>query len=77
MNNVVHKGLIQLRVACEDDIDSIYSLLSYYADEELLLRLSKDDVRERLSLFVVAIETSKVIACVSLRDFGDSLFEVR
>jgi amino-acid N-acetyltransferase len=77
MNSVIHKGLIQLRVACEDDIDAIYRLLSFYADEKLLLRLSKNDVRERLPLFVVAIESSKVVACVSIRDFGESLFEVR
>jgi len=77
MNSVIYKGLIQLRVACEDDIDAIYRLLSFYADEKLLLRLSKNDVRERLPLFVVAIESLKVVACVSIRDFGESLFEVR
>lgn len=68
---------VQLRQPTENDIDLIFNLLSFYAKEELLLSLTKSDIKARLNSFLLACDTKEVVGCASIRDFGDNLFEIR
>jgi len=77
MNDQANKQNIILRIPNDQDINAIYELLSFYAQKELLLSLSKKDISERLPTFLVACDKSKLIACAAVRDFGDNLYEIR
>jgi amino-acid N-acetyltransferase len=58
-------------------IQDIFSLIDEYAKAGLLLPLTEDQIKERLDTFFVAFIDKKLVACVSLRNFGDKLFEIR
>jgi len=68
---------ITIRKALESDITTIFELLSIYAEKGLLLPPCKKNISSRLNTFIVAELDGKVIACASLRDFDNNLFEVR
>ena len=71
------KHKIQLRSANNNDIDQIYNLLTFYAKDELLLKLSKSDIRKRIDTFIIANNDSDVAGCAGIRDFGNNLYEIR
>ena len=68
---------IIIRRASESDISVIFNLLYTYAEKGLLLPPCKENISSRLNTFIVAEFEKKVIACASLRDFDNNLFEVR
>lgn len=70
---------VSVRRAAEGDIDAIHRLLEFYADRGIVLRRSREDIRERLANFVVAVgpADASVIGCGAVRDFGGGLFELR
>jgi len=73
------KSAICVRPATEDDIEGIHDLLEFYADRNIVLRRSREDIRERLANFVVAVDPAegKVVGCGAVRDFGGALYELR
>ena len=77
MSNPAPERNIKLRSPNKQDIDQIFYLLTSYAKEELLLALTKTDIAERLTSFIVAVDASKVIGCAAIKDFGDNLYEIR
>jgi len=68
---------IIIRKASESDISAIFELLYTYAAKGLLLPPCKENISSRLKTFIIAELDKKVIACASLRDFDNNLFEVR
>jgi amino-acid N-acetyltransferase len=68
---------ITIRKAAKSDISAIFDLLYTYAKKGLLLPPCKENISSRLGTFIVAVCNEKVIACASLRDFDNRLFEVR
>lgn len=66
-----------IRPAEEKDIEQITDLLNSYAKDQLLLPRTYEDVRKRLSNFIIAEANGKFAGCVAVRDFGENLFEVR
>ena len=68
-----------VRRAAEGDIDAIHRLLEFYADQGIVLRRSREDIRERLANFVVAVDPAdgSVVGCGAVRDFGGGLRELR
>ena len=73
------KTPVCIRRAAEGDIDAIHRLLDFYADQGKVLRRSREDIRERLANFVVAVDPAddSVVGCGAVRDFGGALFELR
>ena len=68
----------RIRKAEEQDAREIAGLLNSYAADQLLLPRTEEDVMKYLGNFIVAETESGVFAgCAALRDFGDSLYEVR
>ena len=70
---------VSVRRAAEGDVDAIHRLLEFYADRGIVLRRSREDIRERLANFVVAVDPADdaVVGCGAVRDFGGALFELR
>ncbi len=69
--------LLKVRPAVAGDVESIWKLLSVYAEDRLLLARTQEDILEKLKNFRVGEIRGEVICCAALRDFGGSLYEVR
>lgn len=76
MSSLLDLPLI-VRNAKESDADDICRILAVYADEHLLLRRSKEDILEKIANFRVGTVDGRFACCLALRDYGDSLFEIR
>ncbi len=70
-------GDLTVRSAAEKDVENIQTLLSVYAQEHLLLGRTREDILEKLKNFRVGELDGRFVGCLALRDFGDSLYEVR
>lgn len=68
---------VTLRPPDHNDIDKIHELLTFYARENLLLSLSKQDIAQRLKSFLVAVDQDMIVGCAAVKDYGDSLYEIR
>ena len=68
---------LTVRSAEEKDVGNIQSLLGEYAQEHLLLGRTREDILEKLKNFRVGEVGDRFVGCLALRDFGDSLYEVR
>jgi amino-acid N-acetyltransferase len=69
---------IKLRPAEFQDAEKIRDILNLYAQEQLLLERSVEDIRSYIENFIVAEDEQKaVLGCCALRDFGNRLYEVR
>ncbi len=67
-----------LRDATPEDVTAIHEIVTEYVPEGLLLPRPVEDILQRIGNFMVAEnEEGKVIACAALRDFGNSLYEIR
>ena len=66
-----------ITAATERDIDGISDLLTQYAEKQLLLARSKDDILFHLKNFLVLHDDDRVIGCAALRGFGEGLYEIR
>ena len=66
-----------VRPAAESDVRPICDLLDEYARRHLLLKRTPEDVLEKLKNFRVGELDGEFACCLSLRDFGDGLYEVR
>lgn len=70
-------GSLHVRPACATDVENIWRLLGDYAEKKLLLPRSQDDILGKIDNFQVGEVNGIFVACVALRDFGNSLYEVR
>jgi len=60
-----------------EDLIPIHELLAEPARQGLILPRSKQNIQENLHKFQVAVIDNRIVGCVSLRDFGNGLFEIR
>lgn len=68
----------EVRKANEGDIPAIHQLLDIYAQKQIVLPRSEEDIRHYLANFTVAVnESGLLLGCVAVRDFGNNLLEVR
>ncbi|HPJ35888.1 MAG TPA: N-acetyltransferase [Spirochaetota bacterium] len=66
-----------IRTANEGDVENIFSLISHYAAEGVILERGRDDIRENLENFLVAEADGKFAGTVTRYDYGETLKEVR
>ncbi len=71
------KNLLTVREARAADISAIHDLLKYYAERQIVLPRSRDDIRYYLNNFVVGEIESRICGCCAVRDFDRDLLEVR
>jgi amino-acid N-acetyltransferase len=77
MNNDGKSEDIKFQRPENKDIAGIFQIISQYSAKGLLLPMTQDDIVDRLDSFFIASYKDKAIACVSVRNFGDDLFELR
>jgi len=59
------------------DADAVYTLITHYAAQGLLLPRSEEDVRSNIDHFLVLTQVGRVIGCVALEPYGADLAEIR
>lgn len=68
---------ILVRRAAENDVEAIKDLLNHYAKDGIVLPRTSDNIRHSLQNFYVVELNDEFVGCAALRDFGNSLYEVR
>ena len=71
------KNALTVREAAKEDISGIHKLLSIYAEKQIVLPRSKEDIEHYLGNFVVARLDGELCGCCAVRDFDNDLLEVR
>jgi amino-acid N-acetyltransferase len=66
-----------IRIADESDVQSIHKLIKYYAEAGIILERSKEDIKENISNFLVAVAENDVIGTITFYDYGNNLKEIR
>lgn len=66
-----------IRKAKINDAESIFNLITPYADHEVILRRSLLDIEDSIDKFWVAVSDEIVIGTVSFYDYGLNLKEIR
>jgi len=65
------------RKATEQDVDSLYDIIQYYAEKGIMLPRSKEALRKHIDSFVVAEADGRFVGCGSLIRLGQDLMEIR
>jgi len=68
---------ILVRVAEVDDVDAIAELLAPFAEQEIILPRSRDDIFQHLQEFVVACFDGDLAGVAAMHIYGSNLAEVR
>ncbi|MDQ6958002.1 MAG: N-acetyltransferase [Mariprofundaceae bacterium] len=68
---------IQVRAAEVDDVSAIAELLAPFAEKEIILPRSRDDIFQHLQEFVVAFFDEDLAGVAALHIYGSNLAEVR
>lgn len=71
------KNALTVREADKKDIPGIHQLLHIYAEKQIILPRSEEDIEQYLSNFVVAQLDDELCGCCAVRDFENDLLEVR
>lgn len=66
-----------VRNADLSDIDKIHDIIMYYAQKELILYRSIDDITSSLDSFIVASSNGDIAGIISFHDYGINLKEIR
>ncbi len=67
-----------IRKATIDDCDPIHAIIEHYAEENLILSRSHDEIASTIDTFYVAIlDDGSIIGTVSFYNYGNGLNEVR
>ncbi len=66
-----------IRRAVPGDVSRIQRLLAHFAADRLLLPRKGADIAAHLENFIVAEKNGRFAGCCAVRDYGNSLFEVR
>lgn len=70
--------ICDIRNATVDDAEAIHKIISEYVEDGLLLPRPVEDIISRIGNFKVASDqNNQIVACGALRDFGNSLYEIR
>jgi amino-acid N-acetyltransferase len=65
------------RIAREEDVEAIHDMPAKSARAGVVLPRPASEIRQHIGSFVVAENGGQVVGSVSLRDYGQGLFEVR
>jgi len=68
---------IIIRDAVEDDLEAIKSLIDYYADREILLPRTIQNIKRHMDDFIIATNGTEVVGTGALFKYGSHLAEVR
>jgi len=68
---------IIIREAVEGDLESIKTLIDYYAEREILLPRTIQNIKRHADDFIVALSGSEVVGTGALFKYGTHLAEVR
>jgi len=71
------KNSLTVRGAEKKDIPVIHHLLCVYAEKQIVLPRSEEEIEHYLGNFVVALWNDELCGCCAVRDFDDDLLEVR
>jgi amino-acid N-acetyltransferase len=71
------KNSLTVRGAEKKDIPAIHHLLCIYAEKQIVLPRSEEDIEHYLENFVVALWNDELCGCCAVRDFDNDLLEVR
>lgn len=71
------KNALTVRAALKDDIPGIHRLLNIYAEKQIILPRSPEDIELYLGNFVIAELDGELCGCCAVRDFDNDLLEVR
>ncbi len=66
-----------IRKARKEDIDNIHVIVRYYAERDILLARTKEDIAGALDTFLVAEEDESFKGVISYYDYGEKLKEIR
>ncbi len=66
----------EIREAGPADVESIYRLLHPYAQENIILERSSEEIAKSIDKFLVATYTAEIVGAVSYYDYGTALKEV-
>ncbi len=66
-----------IRPATDADVEDILGIVNYYAEQNLMLWRTPEQIEKALSGFIVAEEEGKVVGCASLVELTPQLTEVR
>ncbi len=67
----------EIRSAEAGDIDSMYELMKYYSDREIILKRTREEILESLDHFFVAVNFRDITGVISFYDYGPHLKEIR
>ncbi len=68
---------MRIRSATEEDIHSICELVNHFADQNLMLHRTPEQVRQALGDFLIAEDEGRLIGCGYLAYLGPDLVELR
>lgn len=71
------KNSLTVRGAEKKDIPAIHKLLRVYAEKQIILPRSEEEIEHYLANFVVAAWNDELCGCCAVRDFENDLLEVR
>ena len=77
-NNSMPQPQIHITAATPGDADAIAELLRPYAERQIVLPRTAEDIRQFIANFLIAKQDDgQLLGSVALRDFGDGLQEIR
>jgi amino-acid N-acetyltransferase len=68
---------VRARRARQSDARAIHQLIAQYAEQGLLLPRGLEEIRRKISHFVVFDEQQAIVACLALEPYGPDLAEIR
>jgi len=68
---------IQIRMARVDDVEAIDALLTPFAERDIILPRSRDNLFQHLQEFAVALFDGELVGVVAMHIYGSNLAEVR
>ncbi|MDF2963982.1 MAG: acetyltransferase [Paenibacillus sp.] len=68
---------VTCRKATEEDIETLYEIITGYAEQGIMLPRSRETLAAQLDTFVVAVIDDRLVGCGSLTRLGQDLVEIR
>jgi len=68
---------IRVRMAAVDDVDAIHALLLPFAEADVILPRTRDNIFQHLQEFAVALYDDDLVGVLALHIYGSNLAEIR
>jgi len=69
--------VIRIRQASSHDVQSVFTLIQHYAEQQAMLPRTVEDVRESVGDFLVAEEKGRLLGCGALKLYNREVAEIR